>query len=65
VVPDSLGCVEATASQGASHYRSVTGGGKASFELEQVRFGNTQASNIKAGLGGTGRLERFAKYAVR
>jgi len=41
VVSDGLGCFEVAASLGACHDRTVTGGGKASVELEQFRCANT------------------------
>jgi ribosomal protein L37AE/L43A len=65
VVSDGLGCFEVAASLGACHDRTVTGGGKASVELEQFRCVNTLISNIKTALSGTYHSVKFAKYAHR
>jgi transposase-like protein len=65
VVSDGLGCFTVAASLGASHDRTVTGGGKASVEMEQFRCVNTLISNIKTALSGTYHAVRFAKYAYR
>lgn len=65
VVSDGLGCFEVAASLGARHDRTVTGGGKASVELEQFRCVNTLISNIKTALSGTYHAVKFAKYAYR
>lgn len=65
VVSDGLGCFTVASSLGASHDRTVTGGGKASVELEQFRSVNTFISNIKTALSGTYHAVRFAKYAYR
>ena len=65
VVSDGLGCFTVAASLGASHDRTVTGGGKASVEMEQFRCVNTLISNIKTALSSTYHAVRFAKYAYR
>jgi len=65
VVSDGLGCFTVAASLGACHDRTVTGGGKASVELEQFRCVNTLISNIKTALSGTYHGVKFAKYAYR
>jgi len=65
VVSDGLGCFTVAASLGACHDRTVTGGGKASVELEQFRCVNTLISNIKTAMSGTYHSVKFAKYAYR
>jgi len=65
VVSDGLGCFAVAASLGACHDRTVTGGGKASVELEQFRGVNTLISNIKTALSGTYHAVKYAKYAYR
>jgi hypothetical protein len=49
----------------ACHDRTVTGGGKASVELEQFRCVNTLISSIKTALSGTYHSVKFVKYAHR
>jgi ribosomal protein L37AE/L43A len=65
VVSDGLGCFTVTAGLGAVHDRTVTGGGKASMELEQFRAVNTVLGNLKTALTGTYHAVKFAKYAPR
>lgn len=65
VVSDGLGCFTVSASFGAVHDRTVTGGGKASVQLEQFRAVNTVLGNLKTALTGTYHAVRFAKYASR
>jgi len=65
VVSDGLGCFTVTASLGAVHDRTVTGGGKASVALEQFRAVNTVLGNLKTALTGTYHAIKFAKYAQR
>lgn len=65
VVSDGLGCFTVSAGLGAVHDRIVTGGGKASVQLEQFRAVNTVLSNLKTALSGTYHAVRFAKYAGR
>jgi len=65
VVSDGLGCFNVSAGLGAVHDRIVTGGGKASVELEQFRAVNTVIGNLKTALTGTYHAVKFAKYAPR
>ena len=65
VVSDGLGCFTVTASLGAVHDRTVSGGGKASVALEQFRAVNTVLGNLKTALKGTYHAIKFAKYAQR
>ena len=65
VVSDGLGCFTVTASLGAVHDRTVTGGVKASVALEQFRAVNTVLGNLKTALKGTYHSINFAKYAHR
>jgi transposase-like protein len=65
VVSDGLGCFAVTASLGAVHDRTVTGGGKASVALEQFRAVNTVLGNLKTAMTGTYHAINFAKYAQR
>ena len=65
VVSDGLGCFTVTASMGAVHDRTVTGGGKASVKLEQFCAVNTVLGNLKTALTGTYHSVKFAKYAAR
>jgi len=65
VVSDGLGCFAITASLGAVHDRTVTGGGKPSVALEKFRAVNTVLSNLKTALSGTYHAIDFAKYAQR
>ena len=67
VVSDGLGCFTVASSLGASHDRTVTGGGGggASVEWGQFRSVNAFISNIKTALSGPYRAVRFAKYAFR
>ena len=53
VVSDGLWCFGALQIVGATHERVVTGGGKASTELPQLRAVNTVLGNLKRALGGT------------
>jgi ribosomal protein L37AE/L43A len=65
VVSDGLGCFTVSAGLGAVRDRTVTGGGKASVELEQFRAVNTVLSNLKTALSGTYHAVKFFKYAPR
>ncbi len=47
------------------HERVVTGGGKTSSKLPQIRAVNTVLSNLKTALTGIYRAVKFAKYAHR
>jgi len=65
VVSDGLWCFGAVQIVGAAHERVVTGGGKASTALPQLRAVNTVLGNLKRALGGTYHAFDFAKYAHR
>ena len=65
VVSDGLWCFGAVQSVGAEHQRLVTGGGKGSVRLPQLRAVNTFLGNLKRSLGGTYHAFDFAKYAHR
>jgi transposase-like protein len=65
VVSDGLWCFGAVQSVGAQHQRLVTGGGKGSVRLPQLRAVNTFLGNLKRSLGGTYHAFDFAKYAHR
>lgn len=65
VVSDGLWCFRATQIVGADHERVVTGGGRASVELPQLKAVNTVLSNLKTAASGTYHAFNFAKYAHR
>jgi ribosomal protein L37AE/L43A len=65
VVSDGLWCFRATTIVGAAHERVVTGGGKASVELPQLKAVNTLLGNLKTAIRGTYHAFSFAKYAHR
>lgn len=65
VVSDGLWCFGAVQIVGAEHERVVTGGGKASTGVPQLRAVNTFLGNLKRSLGGTYHAFDFAKYAHR
>ena len=65
VVSDGLWCFGAVQIVGATHERVVTGGGRASAALPQLRAVNTVLGNLKRALGGTYHAFDFAKYAHR
>lgn len=65
VVSDGLWCFRATTIVGAGHERVVTGGGKASVELPQLKAVNTLLGNLKTAIRGTYHAFGFAKYAHR
>lgn len=65
VVSDGLWCFRATRIVGADHERVVTGGGRASVELAQLKAVNTLLSNLKTATSGTYHAFNFAKYAHR
>lgn len=54
-----------SAEQGASHDRTVTGGGKDSVKIEKFRAVNTVLGNLKTALTGTYHAVKFHKYAAR
>lgn len=65
VVSDGLWCFGAVQIVGAAHERVVTGSGKASTAVPQLRAVNTFLGNLKRALGGTYHAFDFAKYAHR
>lgn len=65
VVSDGLWCFGAVQIVGAEHERVVTGSGKASTAVPQLRAVNTFLGNLKRALGGTYHAFDFAKYAHR
>jgi ISXO2-like transposase domain len=65
VVPDRLCCFRAATIVGAEHERIVTGGGKASVKLPQIKAINTLLGNPKTAITGTYHAFAFAKYAHR
>jgi len=65
VVSDGLWCFGGIKIIGAEHHRIVTGGGKASTKLPQLKAVNTLLSNLKTALSGTYHAFEFAKYAHR
>lgn len=65
VVSDGLWCFQAVTASGATHERTVTGGGPSSVKLEQFRAVNTFLGNLKTAYSGTYHAFDFAKYAHR
>ena len=65
VVSDGLACFTAVTAVGASHERTITGGGVASVKLEQFRAVNTLLGNLKTSFSGTYHAFDFAKYGQR
>ena len=65
VVSDGLWCFQAVTAAGATHERTVTGGGPACVKLEQFRAVNTFLGNLKTAYSGTYHAFDFAKYAHR
>ena len=65
VVSDGLGCFTVTPTMGASHERTVTGGGKECVKHQQFWAVNTVLGNLKTALSGTYHAIKFAKYAGR
>lgn len=65
VVSDGLWCFKAVTASGATHDRTVTGGGAASVKLEKFRAVNTLLSNLKTAFSGTYHAFNFSKYAHR
>ena len=65
VVSDGLWCFQAVTEAGATHERTVTGGGAACVKLEQFRAVNTFLGNLKTAYSGTYHSFDFAKYAHR
>lgn len=65
VVSDGLSCFQAVTAAGASHERTVTGGGPNCVKLEQFRAVNTFLGNLKTAYSGTYHAFDFSKYAHR
>lgn len=65
VVSDGLWCFKAVTVSGASHDRTVTGGGAASVKMEKFRAVNTLLGNLKTAFSGTYHAFNFSKYAHR
>lgn len=65
VVSDGLACFTGVTTVGASHERTITGGGAASVKLEQFRAVNTLLGNLKTSFSGTYHAFDFAKYGQR
>lgn len=65
VVSDGLWCFQAVSASGASHERTVTGGGAASVKLDKFLAVNTLLGNLKTAFAGTYHSFDFAKYAHR
>lgn len=65
VVSDGLWCFQAVTASGATHERTVTGGGAASVKLEKFRAVNTLLGNLKTAFSGTYHAFDFVKYAHR
>lgn len=65
VVSDGLGCFLGVTASGATHERTVTGGGAASVKLEKFRAVNTVLGNLKTAFSGTYHAFNFSKYAHR
>lgn len=65
VVSDGLWCFKAVTASGATHERTVTGGGGASVKLEKFRAVNTFLGNLKTAFSGTYHAFDFVKYAHR
>lgn len=65
VISDGLACFTGVTTVGASHERTITGGGAASVKLEQFRAVNTLLGNLKTSFSGTYHAFDFAKYGQR
>src|ERR1035437_2800634 len=65
VVSDGLWCFKAVTASGATHERTVTGGGPASVKLEKFRAVNTLLGNLKTAFSGTYHAFDFTKYIHR
>jgi ribosomal protein L37AE/L43A len=65
VVSDGLWCFQAVTASGASHERTVTGGGATSAKLPKFRAVNTLLGNLKTAFSGTYHSFNFEKYAHR
>jgi hypothetical protein len=65
VVSDGLWAFQGVTASGASHKRTVTGGGAASVKLAKFRAVNTLLGNLKTSFSGTYHSFDFEKYAHR
>jgi ribosomal protein L37AE/L43A len=65
VVSDGLSCFTVACEMGMAHDRTVTGGGRASVDLEDHWAINTVLGNLKTAMAGTYHAIKFAKYAHR
>ena len=65
VVSDGLRCFMAVAACGATHERTVTGGGASSVKIDKFLAVNTLLGNLKTAFAGTYHSFDFAKYAHR
>lgn len=65
VISDGLWCFQGVTAAGATHERTVTGGGAASAKMEKFRAVNTFLGNLKTAYSGTYHAFDFAKYAHR
>ncbi len=65
VISDGLACFTGVTTVGASHERTVTGGGAASVKLQQFHAVNTLLSNLKTSFSGTYHAFDFDKYGQR
>ena len=65
LVSDGLWCFRAATLIGVEHERILTGGGKASVKLPQLKAVNTLLGNLKSAINGTYHAFDFAKYAHR
>ena len=65
VVSDGLNCFTVAQELGMVHDRTVTGGGRASVEVENHWSVNTVLGNLKTAMTGTYHAIKFAKYADR
>ena len=62
MVSEGLWCFQSVTAAGASHERTVTGGGAGSVKLEQFRAVNTLLGNLKTAFSGTYHEFDFVKY---
>jgi len=65
VVSDGLSCFSVAQEMGMVHDRTVTGGGRASVEVEGHWAINTILGNLKTAMTGTYHAIKFAKYGHR
>ena len=65
MISDGLACFTGVITVGASHERTVTGGGAASVKLQQFHAVNTLLSNLKTSFSRTYHAFDFAKYGQR